>query len=278
AAAEVAATKEALAAARMDVENARQALEALQQTETNLTNQIGDLMKQQHQAQAQVEEKQERISALESELENTRNILAELPPSAGGKSAEELAALEEAAQHLEALESEKNQLKEEIETLHGAIEDIQRQYQEEAIRADAAETRAAELEQRAVEAERKASSAASAPASGGSGGGDTAALHERIRELEQTLVEKSQDIDKLENEVEQWLVASEQLQALGEEAVKEVTEEAERLKEEVQLWQNKYEEQVSRRRQAEEELSASENKLNDLDSMFQRLTGGFGGV
>jgi len=85
------------------------------------------------------------------------------------------------------------------------------------------------------------------------------------------LQEKSDEVERLENEVEQWMVASEQLQKLGEDAVKEVNEEADRLREEVQHWQSQFEQQVKRRREAEAELANSESKLNDLDSMLRRL-------
>lgn len=62
-------------------------------------------------------------------------------------------------------------------------------------------------------------------------------------------------IERLEGEVEQWMVASEQLQKLGEEAVAEVSEEAESLREEVISLTQKYEEEVHRRREVEAELA-----------------------
>lgn len=65
----------------------------------------------------------------------------------------------------------------------------------------------------------------------------------------------SQQIERLEGEVEQWMVASEQLQKLGEEAVAEVSEEAESLREEVITLTQKYEEEVHRRREVEAELA-----------------------
>ena len=64
-----------------------------------------------------------------------------------------------------------------------------------------------------------------------------------------------QQIERLEGEVEQWMVASEQLQKLGEEAVAEVSEEAESLREEVITLTQKYEEEVHRRREVEAELA-----------------------
>ena len=82
---------------------------------------------------------------------------------------------------------------------------------------------------------------------------------------------KSEEVERLENEVEQWMAASEQLQKLGEDAVKEVMEEADRLREEVTQWQTQYEQEVQRRKESEQELLNSESKLNDLDSMLQRL-------
>lgn len=51
------------------------------------------------------------------------------------------------------------------------------------------------------------------------------------------------------------MVASEQLQKLGEEAVAEVSEEAESLREEVISLTQKYEEEVHRRREVEAELA-----------------------
>jgi chromosome segregation ATPase len=65
----------------------------------------------------------------------------------------------------------------------------------------------------------------------------------------------SHQIERLEGEVEQWMVASEQLQKLGEEAVAEVSEEAESLREEVITLTQKYEEEVHRRREVEAELA-----------------------
>jgi predicted nucleic acid-binding Zn-ribbon protein len=106
-------------------------------------------------------------------------------------------------------------------------------------------------------------------------------------------------IERLEGEVEQWMVASEQLQKLGEEAVAEVSEEAESLREEVITLTQKYEEEVHRRREVEAELAQrmlrpthlltrrkrvlrfffffptdiaeSEKKLGELDAVLGRL-------
>jgi len=96
-------------------------------------------------------------------------------------------------------------------------------------------------------------------------------LTKNIEELQLRLQEKSEDVERLESEVEQWVVASEQLQKLGEEAVKEANEEVDRLKEDVQHWQSQFEQQVKRRREAEAELANSETKLNDLDNMLRKL-------
>ena len=94
------------------------------------------------------------------------------------------------------------------------------------------------------------------------------------------------------------MVASEQLQKLGEEAVAEVSEEAESLREEVITLTQKYEEEVHRRREVEAELAQrtlrpthlltrrkrvlsffcfptdiaeSEKKLGELDAVLGRL-------
>lgn len=92
------------------------------------------------------------------------------------------------------------------------------------------------------------------------------------------------------------MVASEQLQKLGEEAVAEVSEEAESLREEVISLTQKYEEEVHRRREVEAELAQrtpqstfltlghsltvsvspsdiaeSEKKLGELDTVLGRL-------
>ena len=67
------------------------------------------------------------------------------------------------------------------------------------------------------------------------------------------------------------MVASEQLQKLGEEAVREVTEEASGLRDEVNELQEKYEGEVRRRREVESELANSESKLSELDTVLSRL-------
>ncbi len=92
-------------------------------------------------------------------------------------------------------------------------------------------------------------------------------------ELKEKLAERNQEIERLEQEVEQWMAASEQLQKLGEDAVNEIQEEADRLREELFQWHQHYDEEVKRRREAEAELANSEQKLNDLDRMLQRLMG-----
>eukprot|EP01090_Pellita_catalonica_P017051 TRINITY_DN5066_c0_g1_i2.p1 TRINITY_DN5066_c0_g1~~TRINITY_DN5066_c0_g1_i2.p1 ORF type:complete len:1057 (+),score=345.54 TRINITY_DN5066_c0_g1_i2:42-3212(+) len=93
----------------------------------------------------------------------------------------------------------------------------------------------------------------------------------KIDTYQASLDEKSEMIEKLENEVEQWMVASEQLQGLGEEAVREVTEEANSLRDENETLMLKYEEEVKRRREVEAELASSEAKLNELDAVLGRL-------
>jgi uncharacterized coiled-coil DUF342 family protein len=94
-----------------------------------------------------------------------------------------------------------------------------------------------------------------------------------LEELKERLNERNQEIERLEQEVEQWMSASEQLQKLGEDAVNEIQEETDRLREEVYQWQQHYDAEVARRREAETELANSEQKLNDLDRMLARLMG-----
>jgi len=93
----------------------------------------------------------------------------------------------------------------------------------------------------------------------------------QIEILESKLAEKIKEVGRLEYEVEQWMAASEQLQKLGEEAVKEMNEEADRLREEVSHWQGQYELMVAKRAEAEAELANSEVQLNNLDNMLRRL-------
>jgi chromosome segregation ATPase len=119
----------------------------------------------------------------------------------------------------------------------------------------------------ALEQAKSLAAAAAVGSSVGAGGEDTTMLQLSLRE-------KEQEIERLENEVEQWMAASEQLQKLGEDAVADVTTENERLRAEALHWQQVAEKEAQRRRESESELNSSESKLNDLDSMLQRLMGG----
>merc|ERR1712137_1501445 len=123
-----------------------------------------------------------------------------------------------------------------------------------------------ELQDVASELEREKAKKASNALATSSGGASDSALAEAIKS-------KDEEIERLESEVEQWMVASEQLQKIGEDAVAEITAEADRLRQELATWQQTAEEQIRRRREAEAELLNSESKLNELDSMVRRLIG-----
>ena len=91
------------------------------------------------------------------------------------------------------------------------------------------------------------------------------------QELLEKLQDKTSEIERLEQEVEQWILASEQLQRLGEEAVEEISKESEELRREVKEKEEGLREERRLRKDAEAELLKSEEKFHDLDRMFARL-------
>jgi len=107
------------------------------------------------------------------------------------------------------------------------------------------------------------------------GGGDQSEisnLRQALHDAHVTLETQQHEIGRLEGDVQQWIMSSEQLENLGQEAVREVTAQLEHSIHACREWQAKYDEQVQMREKAENELSSSEQKLAQLDSILKRLT------
>jgi len=185
----------------------------------------------------ELQQKQQQIQDLQTQLQKEKES------NASAATSEDLVALQE-----------------EVQRLNSALQELETKYE-----------KAIEENDQLLIKYNEAKKQKAAPASAGDHSALIEELSRRLEEVEALLFEKNQEKEKLESEVEQWMAASEQLQKLGEDAVKEVSEESEKLREEVSLWQQAYEKEVQRRRDAESELASSEAKLNDLDNMLQRL-------
>jgi len=83
--------------------------------------------------------------------------------------------------------------------------------------------------------------------------------------------DKSEEIAALQAEVQKWMVSAQQLEQLGTEAVQEVYAELEKERQSKTELMTKYDEEKSKREKAEEEMLISEQKLQQLDGVMQRL-------
>jgi len=81
----------------------------------------------------------------------------------------------------------------------------------------------------------------------------------------------SDEVAVLQAEVQKWMASAQQLEQLGTEAVQEVYAELEKERSGKSELMLKYEEEKGRREKAEEELLISEQKLQQLDGVMQRL-------
>ncbi len=196
------------------LETLRQQLAEQQQQQTALLQEsIAHLEAQNSQLQQQLSgvslsEEQNRnvVQALKDEVAQLKAKAARLQKEKdqaeiNAESAKH-AAREEGREEEERLRGEVRKLSSEVVRLEAQLVGQQEALRQEAIRRQDTEKRLA-----------------AATTSGGGRAGELEALVEEYRAL---LADKAAQVDRLETEVEQWMLASEQLQKLGEEAVAEV--------------------------------------------------------
>jgi len=228
-------------AAVQQLESLRHEVDQAKKQRDDLKASLAETEQKEKISQGQVKSLKDEISAWKSkydaEVTNNQKL------QASTKSSEEVAGL--AA---------------EVARLNSALQELETKYEKEKEHKEVLEGKLAEAKKQLLTAGSSSQNAA-----------QMEELMKKLEEAEAKLAERTEEVERLESEVEQWMAASEQLQKLGEDAVKEVNEEADRLREDVLHWQQQYEQQVGRRREAEAELANSEAKLNDLDNMLRRL-------
>eukprot|EP01087_Luapelamoeba_hula_P013676 TRINITY_DN3916_c0_g1_i2.p1 TRINITY_DN3916_c0_g1~~TRINITY_DN3916_c0_g1_i2.p1 ORF type:complete len:368 (-),score=98.49 TRINITY_DN3916_c0_g1_i2:47-1150(-) len=97
-------------------------------------------------------------------------------------------------------------------------------------------------------------------------------LDQKIAEYEAMISENQLQIARMEAEVEQWMLASEQLKQLGEDAVIEVMHENEEFKAEISELVRKFDAETQRRKVAEKEVTQAQAALNRLQRALDDAT------